>query len=343
MRETVSDRFLTDAKKYNCSGWYIDTTVRYGRQARRTRLGVGARRASVGGHQTESVKTATKMSEIRLPKWEPVQVNVSTENVDREKIEEVAEKTEDGYFVVEGDDPYLLVSRKGAVCEVGRLKTEGGRRNVGQAFERVTMGDVEESLEEGGGSVSFYSLPERVCADLCSVINGHARYGDLNTDILELDELLGRLSEDGFTGAVVFTSDDEYAFVDYEDGEAAEFRYEGDADVDEPEELAEGTLGRMEANIFEPRTTGTGGETVDYDGIAGALGDACARVWGRDRFEEALEENLRIVDGAAFEGGEVVADDPDEEKVFEAYRKAVEATVGETPAAEVFEEVPDSE
>ena len=283
------------------------------------------------------------MSEIRLPKWEPVQVDVSTEKVDRKRIEDVAEKTGDGYFVVEGDDPYLLVSRKGAVCEVGRLRTEGGRRNVGQAFERVTMADVEESLESDRGSVSFYSLPEQVCADLCGVINGHARYGDLNTDILELDELLGRLSEDGFTGAVVFTSDDEYAFVDYDEGEATEFRYEGDADVEEPEDLAEGTLGRMEANIFEPRTAGTGDETVDYDGIAGALGDACARVWGRDRFKEALEENLRIVDGAAFEGGEVIADDPDEEEVFEAYRKAVEATVGDTPAAEVFEEARGSE
>jgi hypothetical protein len=283
------------------------------------------------------------MSEIRLPKWEPVQVDVSTEKVDRKRIEDVAEKTGDGYFVVEGDDPYLLVSRKGAVCEVGRLRTEGGRRNVGQAFERVTMADVEESLESDRGSVSFYSLPEQVCADLCGVINGHARYGDLNTDILELDELLGRLSEDGFTGAVVFTSDDEYAFVDYDEGEATEFRYEGDADVDEPEDLAEGTLGRMEANIFEPRTAGTGDETVDYDGIAQALGDACARVWGRERFEEALEENLRIVDGAAFEGGEVIADDPDEEEVFDAYRKAVEATVGDTPAAEVFEEARGSE
>lgn len=279
----------------------------------------------------------TKMSEIRLPKWEPAQVGVSTEDIDREAIERAAEKMGDGYFVVEGDDdPYVLVSRKGTVCEVGRLKTEGGRRNVGQAFERVTLSDVERFLEnDERGTVSFYSLPEQVCADLCGVINGHTRYGDLNTDILELDELLGRLSDDGFTGAVVFTSDDEYAFVGYEDGEREEFRYEGDADVEGVDDLAEGTFGRMEANIFEPR--GTVDADVDYDGIAQALGDACARMWGRDRFEEALEDNLRIVDGAELDDGRVVTNDPREEEVFEAYRKAVEATVGETPAAEVFE------
>lgn len=291
--------------------------------------------------RTKADSAKPKMSEIRLPKWEPVQVGASTEHVDREVLEGVAEEWGDGYFVVEGDDdPYVLVSRKGTICEVGRLRTEGGRRNVGQAFERVTMSDVEEFLEgDERGTVSFYSLPEQVCADLCGVINGRTRYGDLNTDILELDGLLERLSDDGFTGAVVFTSDDEYAFVDYEDGEKVEFRYEGDADVEEPEDLAEDTLGRMEANIFEPRGTGEEGTPVDYNGIAQALGDACARIWGRDRFEDALEENLRMVEGAVFENGDVVTDEPDEQEVFEAYRKAVEATVSDTPASEVFEEV----
>lgn len=202
------------------------------------------------------------MTQTRLPKWEPVHVGLSTDSVDRSLLEDAAEEIGCGYFVIEdGNNTYLLVSQKGLICEVGRLETEDGRRNIGQAFERVSLADVEHALDEDGGSVSVYSLPQQVCADLCSVINGRPRYGDLNTDILELGDLMERLAEDGFTGSVMFTSEDEYALLNYEEGKRIGFRYEGDGEVDEPEDLAEGTLGRMEANVFEPRDSEV--ETAD--------------------------------------------------------------------------------
>jgi hypothetical protein len=292
------------------------------------------------------------MSDVRLPKWEPVHVDLSTDHVDREFLEDAAKKMGSGYFVVEDDDTYLLVSHRGMVCEVGVLETEDGRRNIGQAFDRVTLADIDRVLDGEGGSVSAYSLPQQVCIDLCGVINGHARYGDLNTDILELDDLLERLAEDGFDGSVMFTSDDEYALVEYGDGERVGFRYEGEGDVDGVKDLVGGTLGRMETNVFEPRDeeevdaptpreTNDDVEMIDYNGIAGALGDATAGISSRERFHEALEEQLSLVDGAKFDGGNVVTGAPDKADVFDAYRKAVEASAELVPPSKVYEEARD--
>jgi len=299
------------------------------------------------------------MTEIKLPKWEPVHVELRTDHVDRTFLEETAKKMGSGYFVVEDeeDETYLLVSHRGMICEVGALETEGGRRNIGQAFERVTLVDVERALDGGNGTVSVYSLPQDVCIDLCGVINGRPRYGDLNTDILELDDLLGRLAGDGFTGSVVFTSEDEYALLDYEDGERASFRYEGDADVEKPEDLAEGTLGRMEANVFEPRGDEIDApkprqsdediEMVDYDGIADALADATAKISSRNRFHDALEEQMEMVEDTKFERGDgdddgrVVTGAPDKVDVFDAYRKAVEASADLVPPSKIYDEARD--
>jgi len=290
------------------------------------------------------------MTEVRLPNWEPVHVDLSTEHVDRGFIEDAAKKMGSGYFVVDADETYLLVSHRGMVCEVGEVDTEGGRRNIGQAFERVTLLDVERALDGGGGGVSAYSLPQQVCIDLCGVINGRPRYGDLNTEILELDDLLERLGEDGFDGSVMFTSHDEYALVEYEDGERVAFRYEGDGDIGDAEELV-GKAGRMEANVFEPRDdeidaptpkeSGEDVEMIDYGGIAEALGDAAAGISSRDRFEEALEEQLSLVDDVKFNNGRVVTGAPEPADVFEAYRKAVEASAELVPASKVFEDAED--
>jgi hypothetical protein len=293
------------------------------------------------------------MSGIRLPRWEPVHVELSTDHVDREFIEDAADKMGSGYFVVEeGEDgaTYLLVSHRGMVCEVGEVDTEGGNRNIGQAFDRVTLTDVERALESEGGSVSAYSLPQQVCIDLCGVINGRPRYGDLNTEILELDELLGRLDEDGFDGSVMFTSHDEYALIEYENGERVAFRYDGDGDVGNAEELVD-RAGRMEANVFEPRDdeidaptpkeSGTDVEMVDYDGIAEALADATAEISSRERFHEALGEQLSLVDGAKFDDGRVVTGAPEPADVFEAYRKAVEASAELVAPSKVFGDAED--
>ena len=290
-------------------------------------------------------------TEVRLPKWEPVHVELDTDRVDGGFLKDAAEKMGSGYFVVENeDDTYLLVSHRGMVCEVGTLETENGRRNLGQAFERVTLTDVERALD-GTGTVSVYSLPQGVCVDLCGVINGRPRYGDLNTNILELDELHGRLSGDGFTGSVVFTSEDEYALIDYEDGERTDFRYNGDADIEDPEDLAEGTIGRMEANVFEPRDDldapkpreSDDVEMIDYSGIAGVLGDATAEISSRGRFHDALEEQIEMVEDAKFErdGGRVVTGAPEKRDVFEAYRKAVEASADLVPPSKVYDEARD--
>ena len=291
------------------------------------------------------------MSDVRLPNWDPVHVDLSTDHVDRKFLEDAARKMGSGYFVVEDDETHLLVSHRGMICEVGVLETEDGRRNIGQAFERVTLTDIDRVLDGDGGSVSAYSLPQQVCIDLCGVINGRPRYGDLNTDILELDDLLGRLGEDGFDGAVMFTSDKEYALVDYEDGERVGFRYEGDGDVRGVEDLDDGTLGRMETNVFEPRDeeidaptpreTGDDVEMVDYNGIAGALADATAEISSRGRFHEALEEQLSLVDGAKFDGGNVVTAAPDKADVFDAYRKAMEASAELVPPSKVYQEAED--
>ena len=294
------------------------------------------------------------MAKAKLPKWEPVHVELSTDHVDRTFLEDAAEKMGSGYFVVEGgkeDETYLLVSHRGMICEVGALETEKGRRNIGQAFERVTLTDVERALDGTGGTVSVYSLPQDVCIDLCGVINGRPRYGDLNTDILELDDLLGRLAEDGFTGSVVFTSEDEYALLDYEGGERTAFRYEGDAAIEKVEDLAEGTLGRMEANVFEPRGDEIDApnprerneevEMVDYDGIAGALADATAKISSRDRFYDALEEQMAMVEDAKFDDGRVVTGAPEKVDVFDAYRKAVEASADLVPPSKVYDEALD--
>lgn len=299
------------------------------------------------------------MSDINLPKWEPVHVDLSTDHVDREFLEDAAGKMGSGYFIVEGAEvPYLLVSHRGIVCEVGKLDTEGGRRNVGQAFERVSIVDVEGFLgSDESGSVSAYSLPQQVCIDLCGVINGYPRYGDLNTGILELDELLGRLEDDGFGGAVMFTSEDEYAFIDYERGTRVDFRYEGDADISSIEDLSEDTLGRLEANIFEPRDEddidaprpmehghGDGEdeiEMINYSGIAQALADASAEISSRDRFYGALGEQMEFVDDAKFEGGNVVTGAPEKADVFDAYRKAVEASADLVPPGKIYDEASD--
>jgi hypothetical protein len=290
------------------------------------------------------------VSDIRLPKWKPVHVNLSTDHVDRDFLEDAAKKMESGYFVVEGDGTYLLVSHRGVICEVGSLDTEDGRRNIGQAFERVTLTDIDRVLDGKGGSVSAYSLPRQVCIDLCGVINGRAQYGDLNTDILELDELLGKLEEDGFDGSVMFTSDDEYALVEYEDGERAGFRYEGDGEVKTPQDLTERSVGRMETNVFVPRDEedidaptpkkqhDDDVEMINYTGIAGALADATAEISSRDRFESALEEQLSLVDGAKFDGGNVVTAAPEKEDVFNAYRKAVEASAELVPPSKIYDE-----
>jgi|GEM_PF-2673146 len=291
-----------------------------------------------------------KMTRVRLPKWEPVHVELSTARVDRSFLEEAAEKMGSGYFVVEdGDDTYLLVSHRGMICEVGALETENGRRNIGQAFERVTLVDVERALDASDGTVSVYSLPQGVCVDLCGVINGRAQYGDLNTDILELDDLLGRL-DDNFTGSVMFTSEDEYALLDYEDGKRVDFRYEGEASVEKPEDLGDATLGSMEANVFEPRDDEIDApkprersnevEMVDYDGIADALADATAAISSRDRFHDALEEQMELVEDAKFEreGGRVVTGAPDKMDVFTAYRKAAEASADIVPPSKIYDE-----
>jgi hypothetical protein len=291
---------------------------------------------------------------VKLPRWEPVHVDLSTDHVDRDFIEDAAKKMGSGYFVVEDGDKdgtYLLVSHRGMVCEVGEVDTEDGRRNLGQAFDRVTLVGVDRALE-GEGAVSAYALPQQVCIDLCGVINGRPRYGDLNTDILELDDLLGRLKQDGFDGSVMFTSHDEYALVEYEDGDRVAFRYEGDADVDNAEELIE-KAGRMEANVFEPRgdeeiyaptpqERDDDVEMVDYGGIAEALEDAAGEISGRDMFEEALEEQLRLVDDVKFNDGRVVTGAPEPADVFDAYRKAVEASAELVPASKIFEEARDS-
>lgn len=295
-------------------------------------------------------------SDVRLPKWDAVHVELSTNHVDRSFLEEAAEKMGSGYFVVEDgeeDDTYLLVSHRGMICEVGALETEEGRRNLGKAFERVTLVDVERALNGTNGTVSAYSLPENVCVSLCGVINGRTRYGDLNTKILELEDLLERLAEDGFTGSIVFTSEDEYALLEYEDGERVDFGYEGDAEIEEPEDLADETLGRMEANVFEPREEIDApkpmerdeDKIIDYDGIADALADATGRISSRERFHDALEEQMEPVEDAEFKRGDgtrgVVTRKPDESDVFEAYRKAVEASAEIVPPSKVYEEAHD--
>jgi hypothetical protein len=288
------------------------------------------------------------MTEVRLPNWEPVHVDLSTDHVDRSFIEDAAKKMGSGYFVVDADEKYLLVSHRGMVCEVGRIDSEDGRRNLGQAFSRVTLVDVENALDEEGATVSAYSLPKQVCVDLCGVINGRPRHGDLNTEILEVGELLEHLAEDGFDGSVMFTSEDEYALVEYDEGDRIVFRYEGDADVRTPEDLVE-KGGRMEANVFEPReevdapqpetkTAADDVEMVDYVGIADALAEASAEISSRERFEEALDEQLSLVEGAKLQDGRVVTAAPEPDDVFGAYRKAVEASAKLVPPSKIYEE-----
>jgi len=154
----------------------------------------------------------------------------------------------------------------------------------------------------------------------------------------------------------MFTSEDEYALIDYEGGECVNFRYEGGADIDDVEDLASDTLGRMEANIFEPRDEDeidapspmeddSGDEQevemVNYSGIAQALADATAEISSRDRFHTALEEQLELVDDAKFQNGNVVTGAPDKADVFDAYRKAVEASAELVPPSNIYDEARD--
>jgi hypothetical protein len=109
----------------------------------------------------------------------------------------------------------------------------------------------------------------------------------------------------------------------------------------------------MEANVFEPRgdeidapkprESDEDVEMIDYDGIAGALADATAKISSRDRFHDALEEQMALVEDAKFEreGERVVTGAPDKLDVFNAYRKAVEASADLVPPSKVYEEARD--
>jgi len=295
---------------------------------------------------------------INLPTWDSVHRDLDLSYVDEEFYEETPDKTSEGYIVVELEDesPYLMMIHDGFVCEVGRVEKERGNQNLGTAYVEVDTSEVLAALRRDDGTVSVYELPEEVCTSVCKVINSKTRYGDLNTDIASISGIFERLTEDGFSGSLVFTNPSNYSYVEMRNGDVTNCWHKGDAGCSTVEELQDtGFEDGVEVNIFRQKDVEGGGSDpaepaidideededegneIDYDGIVAALADSVAGMVGRGKFYDSLSHSFAGIDGVAVDGENVIADGPDAESVFDAVYAAVERSAKMASAAKIIE------
>jgi len=316
--------------------------------------------------RVHSVNTETKKTqEIKLPRWEAAHKRLGTEYVDSGFLSDIPEKVTEGYAVVEPGDgpPYLVVVNRGSIYETGCVDKSHENQNIGEAYTAVEPEGVRRALDRDDGKVSVYELPEEVAENICKVIN---RYGDLKTEIVDVNDIFERLEEDEFSGNVVFTNSSNYSFVELRDGEVTNCWHRGDAGCSTTADLRAAQFEEgLEVNIFEkddisrsgrplvdegsshrPVTEnepkGEGGETgektgVDPAGLIEAVTVSVAEVIGRDRFYEGLSMSFSDVEGVFVKGGEVVVEDPDPERVFEGIYTALEESTDIMPADNVVD------
>lgn len=316
----------------------------------------------------------TKMTrEIKLPRWEAAHKRLSTEYVGSSFLSEIPEKVTDGYAVVRPGDnepPYLVVANRGSIYEMGRVEKSHGNQNIGSAYTGVEPGEVRGALEGDDGEVSVYELPEEVAENICKVINSETRYGDLKTEIVDVNEIFETLEEDSFSGNIVFTNPSNYSFVELRDGEVTNCWHRGDAgcsttadlratqfeeglevNIFEKEDISESGRSIVEGNEIKESSRNTeddGGKKdadeetgVDCAGVIEAVTASAAEVIGRDRFYEGLSRAFSDADGVFVEGGEVVVENPDAETVFEGIYEALEESTGIVPPSNVIDKAHD--
>lgn len=315
------------------------------------------------------MKARTMSQEIKLPRWEAAHKRLGTEYVDSGFLSDIPEKVTEGYAVirpVEGEAPYLIVVNRGSVHEIGRVEKSHGNQNIGTAYTGVSPDEVRQALECNEGEISVYELPEEVAENICKVINSESRYGDLKTDIVDVNEVFRTLEEDSFSGNVVFTNSSNYSFVELRNGEVTNCWHRGDAGCSTTADLRATQFDEgLEVNIFEKEDIRRSGRSligggrddhepsedaeidnqnedseevtvVDYTGIVESIADTLAAVVGRDKFYESLSNSLSDTSGVFIENGRVVAENPDRERVFEGIETALkESTEMMTPEAAI--------
>ncbi|MDY6780872.1 MAG: hypothetical protein SV760_10130, partial [Halobacteria archaeon] len=185
---------------------------------------------------------------VNLPRWDPVHVELSTDHAGSDFFDEVVEDVEEGYIVIDldGHPPYLLMIHEAIICEIGKLHTDGGRRNIGKGFRETSMSNVSRRMRENDGTVSVYRLPAEVCVNVCRIINSEPDYGDLNTNIVDMSDMLDRLSDDGYTGTIAFTNEKNYAYMEFRGGEPTDFWYKGEEEIETVDEFVESDVDDVE-------------------------------------------------------------------------------------------------
>lgn len=306
--------------------------------------------------------TTERETKVKLPKWTAVHRQLSVEYASPDFLEEVTEKVTEGYVTVHFDDkpPYLVVISRGAVYEVGRIKKEHKNQNIGRAYESVGAAEVERVFNGDKGKVNVYELPAEVAENVCKVMNSETKYGDLKTNIVDVDEVFEVLAEDSFSGSVVFTNSSNYSYVELEGGEVVNCWHRGDAGCSTVDDLRDTRFEEgMEVNIFQKGDIEESGRSVlreggtvnrdpeedtdepDYDAICDALSGTAEEMVGRRKFEKGLSDAVSDVDDISFEHGRLVSRGADSRQVFECIRKGVEREVTMVPSDKIFEEARD--